>query len=140
MGTWQPGDDAELVAGWRLWLELSTCVWPDPSWDGTPAGVIRQVRDLLAVCEEIREDYVAESAGPAPAVLQLLQSMTFVASFPVHLWYDDTHPLDAERAELLHGDLAAFAAHVAGVRGALARGGGWEALDAERPPWGLPVD
>ncbi|GLZ33188.1 hypothetical protein Lesp02_53760 [Lentzea sp. NBRC 105346] len=140
MGTWRPKDEAELAAGWSLWLELSTRVWPDPSWDGTPADAIRQVRDLLSACEQIRSSYEAEAAAPSVALLQLLQSMTFVASFPVDLWHDDTHPLDVERAALLHGDLASFAEHVAGVRAALARGGGWASLDAERRPWGLPVD
>lgn len=138
MGTWSPVDEAELAAGWRLWLELADRVWPDSSWDGTPADVIRQIRSLLAACEEIRASYVAESPDPSMAFLQLLQSMSFVASFPVDLWHDDTHPLDVERAELLHGDLASFADHVAGVRAALARGGGWVELD--RRPWGLPVD
>jgi hypothetical protein len=138
MGTWCPADDAELAAGWRLWLELSDRVWPDQSWDGTPAHVIRQIRALLEACEEIRHDYVAESVRPSVALVQLLQSMAFVASFPVDLWHDDTHPLDVERAELLHGDLASFAEHVAGVRAALARGGGWVELD--RRTWGLPVD
>ncbi|MEV6240676.1 hypothetical protein [Lentzea sp. NPDC051838] len=138
MGTWFPSDDAELAAGWRLWLELSDRVYPDPSWDGTPADAIRGVRDLLAACESIRVDYLAESSEPSVALLQLLQSMPFVASFPVDLWHDDTHPLDVERAELLHGDLASFAQHVAGVRAALAQGGGWVELD--RRPWGLPVD
>ncbi|MCP2250740.1 hypothetical protein LX86_009535 [Lentzea aerocolonigenes] len=138
MGKWSPADDAELAAGWRLWLELSDRVWPDPSWNGTPADAIRQVRELLAACESIRLDYLAESTRPSVALLQLLQSMPFVASFPVDLWHDDTHPLDVERAELLHGDLASFAQHVAGVRAALARGGGWVELD--RRPWGLPVD
>ncbi|MEU0877619.1 hypothetical protein ABZ345_03385 [Lentzea sp. NPDC005914] len=138
MGTWFPADDAELAAGWRLWLELSDRVYPDPSWDGTGADAIRQVRDLLAACESIRSDYLAESSQPSVALLQLLQSMPFVASFPVDLWHDDTHPLDVERAELLHGDLASFADHVAGVRAALAQGGGWVELD--RRPWGLPVD
>ncbi len=138
MGTWCPADDAELATGWRLWLELVDRVWPDPSWDGTPADAMRQVRSLLAACEEIRTDYLAESPRPSVALLQLLQSMAFVASFPVDLWQGDTHPLDVDRAELLHGDLASFASHVAGVRAALARGGGWAELD--RRPWGLPVD
>ncbi|GGU19486.1 hypothetical protein [Lentzea flava] len=138
MSAWFPADDAELTAGWRLWLELSDRVYPDASWDGTPADAIRQVRELLAACEAIRLDYLAETTQPSVALLQLLQSMPFVASFPVDLWHDDTHPLDVERAELLHGDLASFAQHVAGVRAALARGGGWVELD--RRPWGLPVD
>ena len=138
MGAWMPAVDAELPAGWRLGRELSDRVYPDPSWDGTPADAIRQVRELLAACELIRLDYLAETAQPSVALLQLLQSMPFVASFPVDLWHDDTHPLDVERAELLHGDLASFAQHVAGVRAALARGGGWVELD--RRPWGLPVD
>lgn len=140
MGAWRPRDDDELAAGWRLWLELSTRVWPDPSWDGTPADAIRQVRELLAACEEVRASYVASSCAPSSAFLQLLQSMALVASLPVGLWYDDTLPLDAEHLALLHGDLATFAEHVAGVRAALARGGGWASLDAERRPWGLPVD
>ncbi|MGZ3141706.1 hypothetical protein ACVDFE_06860 [Lentzea chajnantorensis] len=138
MGAWRPADDAELTAGWRLWLELADRVYPGPSWDGTPADAIRQVRDLLAACDSIRTDYLTESPSPSAALLQLLQSMTFVASFPVDLWHDDVHPLDVERAELLHGDLASFAEHVAGVRAALARGGGW--VDLDRRPWGLPVD
>ena len=138
MGAWRPADDAELATGWRLWLELVDRVYPDPSWDGTPADAIRQVRDLLSACDSIRADYLAESTQPSVALLQLLESMRFVASFPVDLWHDDTHPLDVERAELLHGDLASFAQHVAGVRAALARGGGWVELD--RRPWGLPVD
>ncbi|KOV89037.1 hypothetical protein [Nocardia sp. NRRL S-836] len=138
MGAWRPADDAELASGWRLWLELVDRVYPDPSWDGTPADAIRQVRDLLAACDTIRRSYLAESSQPSAALLQLLESLTFVASFPVDLWHDDFHPLDVERAELLHADLASFADHVAGVRAALARGGGWVELD--RRPWGLPVD
>ena len=59
MGKWCPADDAELATGWRLWLELSDRVWPDPSWDGTPADAIRQVRALLAVCEDIRHGRLA---------------------------------------------------------------------------------
>lgn len=137
MGKWCPTDDAELATGWRLWLELSDRVFPDPSWDGTPADAIRQIRALLDACESIRADYLAETPRPSAALLQLLQSMAFVASFSVDLWHDDTHPLDDERAQLLHGDLASFVDHVAGVRAALAQGGGWAALER---PWGLPVD
>jgi hypothetical protein len=137
---WVPGDDAELTAGWRLWLELSTRTWPDAAWDGTPADAVRQLRELVSVCEDIETEYLGQHAMLSGTILRLLRYMVLTASFPIELWRDDTSALDAERAALLHSDLAGFSDHAACVRAVLARGGGWTELDAERSTWGYPAD
>lgn len=127
MGGWRPRDEAESAAGWRLWLALSGRVWPGAEWDGTSAAAVRGVRDLLAECAEIRASYAGD---PSAAVLRLVDSVVFAASLPLELWRDDDLPLDADRAALLHGDLAGLVEHVASVRAVLAHGGGWAELEA----------
>jgi hypothetical protein len=131
---WTPRNDAELTAGWRLWLELSTQIWPDATWDGTPADAIRRLRELFSLCDTIESDYLAESPEKSAEIVGLLQSMVVAASTPMELWWDDTYPLDEERAALLHADLACFADHAEGVRRLLGLGGGWSALNATVPP------
>lgn len=131
--SWTPRDEAELTAAWRLWLELNLRVWPDSDWSGSPADAVRPLRELIAKCDTIQADYTAQ-CGPAARrteLVQLLQSLVLVASIPLGLWADDSNPLDAERAALLHTDLACFAEHAKGVRGVLARGGGWTHVDAD---------
>lgn len=91
---WTPHDDAELTAGWRLWLELSDRVWPDHTWSGAPADAIRQIRGLLQTCNDIHADYLASSANGSGDIVRLLQSMIFAAWLPVELWADDKAPLD----------------------------------------------
>jgi hypothetical protein len=130
---WTPKNDAELTAGWRLWLELSTQVWPDATWDGTPADAVRRLRELFAICDDIQTEYLAASPERSAEIVGLLRSMFLAAFAPVRLWCDDVHPLDEERAALLHADLAGFADHADGVRKLLAVGGGWSALNATVP-------
>jgi hypothetical protein len=127
---WSPKNDAELVAGWRLWLELSTQVWPDATWDGTPADAVCRLRVLLRVCDEIQTEYIAESPEKSAEIVRLLQSMFLAATTLVALWWDDDwDSLDDERAALLRADLACFADHADGVRTLLAVGGGWSAMN-----------
>ncbi|GAA1338231.1 hypothetical protein [Saccharothrix algeriensis] len=125
MGTWQPRDEHESAAGWRLWLALSGRLWPDGSWDGTPAAAVAGLRGIASACAEIR----SACPGDAP-VLRLVDSVVFVVSLPLELWRDDHVPVDADRAALLHGDLAGVVEHAAGVRAVLASGGGWAELEA----------
>jgi hypothetical protein len=127
---WAPKNDAELTAGWRLWLELSTQIWPDATWDGSPADAVRRLRELYAICDEIQAEYLAESPEKSAEIVGLLRSMTSAASTAVGPWHNDPRPLDEERATLLHADLACFADHADGVRQLLAVGGGWPALNA----------
>jgi hypothetical protein len=130
---WTPRNDAELTAGWRLWLELSMQVWPDATWNGTPAEAARRLRELFAICDDIQTEYLAASSERSGEIVGLLRSMLLAACTPVGLWWDDVDPLDEERAALLHADLACFADHADGVRRLLAVGGGWSALNATVP-------
>ncbi|WP_433266595.1 hypothetical protein ACQPZF_41275 [Actinosynnema sp. CS-041913] len=125
MGSWQPRDEAESAAGWRLWLALSARVWPDASWDGTPASAVAGLREITSACAEIRSGF----PGDAP-VLRLVDSVVFVVSLPVELWRDDHLAVDADRAALLHSDLAGVVEHAADVRAVLAAGGGWAELES----------
>ncbi len=125
MGEWQPRDEAESAAGWRLWLALSTRLWPGEEWDGTPASAVVGLREIAEACDEIRSG----CPGDAP-VLRLVDSVVFVISLPVELWRDDHVPVDADRAALLHSDLAGVVEHAAGVRAVLASGGGWAELES----------
>jgi hypothetical protein len=127
---WKPRDDADLTAGWRLWLELSTQPWPDANWDDTPASAVWRLRELFAACDEIEAEYVEESHEKSGEIVRLLRSLCLAASAPVELWWDDMQPLDSERAALLHADLAGFADHADGVCTILAAGGGWSSLSA----------
>ncbi|NUT53087.1 MAG: hypothetical protein HOV94_38240 [Saccharothrix sp.] len=124
---WRPRDATESAAGWRLWLALSGRLWPSAGWDGTPAAAVAGLRAVLAECDGIRGTYPGD---PAAAVLRLVDSVVFVVSLPLELWREDGTPVDAERAALLHGDLAGVVEHLAEVRGVLARGGGWAELEA----------
>ncbi|RJQ90655.1 hypothetical protein [Amycolatopsis panacis] len=127
-GQWKPRDDAELAAGWRLWLELGSCAWPGADWDGTPAEAVRGLDRCFAACDEILDGY-HRGGGPGDAAAAgLVRSMILAANWTLELWRDDTVPLDAERAALLHADLAGFADHAASVRTILADGGGWASL------------
>jgi len=132
MVMWQPGDEVELAAGWRLWLELSTRGWPGQDWDGTPAAAVRPLRDLITACEEVHAGYLAESRTPSATIVQFLQSIVMVASLPISLWCDDVHEVDVDRAALLHSDLAGFIEHVTAIRALLAVGGGWAEFDADQ--------
>ncbi|MBE1499563.1 hypothetical protein H4696_006663 [Amycolatopsis lexingtonensis] len=127
-GRWVPRDHDELTAGWRLWLELGSSAWPRPGWDGTPAEAVRGLRELMGACEEILAGYLAAGGSQAAEVAALLRSMYLAAGWTWKLWQGDTLPLDDERAELLHRDLAGFADHAQGVRTLLAEGGGWASL------------
>jgi len=129
--TWTPHDDAELVAGWRLWLELSDRAWPTAAWDGTPAGAVGQLRELLDACDEI-EHACRESAEPSPEFAALFHPLTLSASAVISLWWDDYAPLDAGRAQALHEDLQRFGALAERVLTLLAAHGGWTRLDAVR--------
>jgi len=122
-GQWVPRDHDELTAGWRLWLELGSSVWPRPDWDGSAAEAVRGLRELMTACDEI-----LASCSPSTEVAALLRSMYLAASWTWKLWQGDTLPLDDERAEMLHRDLAGFADHALGVRALLAEGGGWASL------------
>ncbi|MBW4715588.1 hypothetical protein [Saccharothrix obliqua] len=125
MTTWQPRDGTESAAGWRLWLALSGRLWPGDDWDATPASAVRVLRDIAVTCADIR------STCPVDAPVQrLVDSVAFVVSLPLELWRDDHVPVDADRAALLHGDLAGVVEHAAGVRAVLAAGGGWAELES----------
>lgn len=127
MEGWRPRDEAESAAGWRLWLALSGRLWPSAEWDGTPAAAVAGLRSVLAECAGIRGTYAGDQSA---AVLRLVDSVVFVLSLPVDLWREDGLPVDADRAALLHSDLAGVVEHVAEVRAVLARGGGWAELEA----------
>lgn len=122
-GQWVPRDHDELTAGWRLWLELGSSAWPRPDWDGSAAEAVRGLRELMTACDEI-----LRSCSQSTEVAALLRSMYLAASWTWKLWQGDTLPLDDERAEMLHRDLACFADHALGVRTLLAEGGGWASL------------
>lgn len=124
---WRPQDEAESAAGWRLWLALTSRLWPPAEWDGTPAAALSGLREVLAECDGIRGSYAGDRAA---AVLRLVDSVVFVVSLPLDLWWDDVLPVDADRAALLHSDLAGVVEHAADVRAVLARGGGWAELEA----------
>ena len=130
--SWTPHDEAELVAGWRLWLELSDRAWPTAAWDGTPADAVRQLRDLLAACDDIETSYRAAAEVRSAAFNRLIQGLVVTAGTAIGLWFDDFEPLDSERAALLHEDLAQFAAQAEQVLTLLAANGGWAELDAAR--------
>ncbi|ONI82266.1 hypothetical protein ALI22I_39755 [Saccharothrix sp. ALI-22-I] len=127
MDGWRPRDEAESAAGWRLWLALSCRLWPSAEWDGTPAAAVGGLREILAECDRIRGTYVGDRSA---VVLRLVDSVVFVVSLPVELWREDVLPVDADRAALLHSDLAGVIEHAADVRAVLARGGGWAELEA----------
>lgn len=127
-GHWTPHDDAELTAAWRLWLELGTGSWPGPDWDGTPADAVRGLDRLFTTCDEILSAYQREGGPSDSGVAGLVRSIFLASNWTLELWRGDTAPLDAERAALLHADLAGFADHVTGVRALLAAGGGWASL------------
>lgn len=130
--SWTPRDDAELVAGWRLWLELSDRAWPTAAWDGTPSDAVRQLRELLGACDEIESAYRSAAAEPSPEFVRMVQSLVLTAGTAIGLWYDDCAPLDDERASLLHEDLAQFADQAERVLTLLAANGGWSALQEVR--------
>src|SRR5436190_12368563 len=92
--SWTPNDEAELVAGWRLWLELSDRAWPTAARDGTPAGAVRQLRELLAACDEIETAYRAAAAAPSADFLRLTQGLAVTAGSVISLWFDDVDQLD----------------------------------------------
>jgi hypothetical protein len=129
--SWTPHDEAELVAGWRLWLELSDRGWPAASWDGTPAGAVRRHRELLAACDDIETGYRDAVGEPSAGFLRLVQGLVVTAGAAIGLWFDDFDPLDDERASLLHADLARFAEQAEQVLTVLAVNGGWTGLDAD---------
>ncbi|OKI39435.1 hypothetical protein A6A25_03710 [Saccharothrix sp. CB00851] len=124
---WRPRDEVESAAGWRLWLALSGRLWPSAEWDGTPAQAVGGLRAVLAECDGIRGAYAGDRTA---AVLRLVDSVVFVLSLPLELWRDDVLPVDADRAALLHSDLAGAVEHLAEVRAVLAGGGGWAELEA----------
>ncbi|WP_103353141.1 hypothetical protein [Amycolatopsis sp. CA-128772] len=127
--SWTPHDEAELVAGWRLWLELYDRGWPSSSWDGTPAGAVRRLRELLAACDDIETGYRAAVGEPSAGFLRLVQGLVVTAGTAIGFWFDDFEPLDDARAELLHDDLARFAEQAERVLAVLAVNGGWTGLD-----------
>ncbi len=130
--SWTPHDEAELVAGWRLWLELSDRAWPTAAWDGTPADAARQLRELVAACDDIETSYRAATREPSAEFMALIQGLVLTTGAAIELWCDDFAPLDSERAELLHGDLAQFAEQAERVLTLLAANGGWTGLDGIR--------
>ncbi|WP_158884644.1 hypothetical protein [Amycolatopsis anabasis] len=132
--SWTPADDAELAAGWRLWLELSDRTWPNATWNGTPADAVRQLRELLAACDEIESEFRAASPRKSADILRLIQSIVVTTAPAIDLWWDDPHPLDPERAALLHADLSHFADHATQLLTALATGGNWLTLHTTRHP------
>ncbi|WIX86924.1 hypothetical protein [Amycolatopsis sp. DG1A-15b] len=127
-GQWVPRDHDELTAGWRLWLELGSSVWPRPGWDGSPDEAVRGVCEFLGSCDRILTEYLDSGGSTEAEVAGLIRSMHLAASWIRELWQGDTVPLDAERMALLHSDLAGFADHALGVRTLLAEGGGWASL------------
>ena len=129
--SWTPHDEAELIAGWRLWLELGDRTWPSAAWDGTAADVVRPLRELVAACDAIETGYRKAVREPSDAFIRIIQFLVFTASPVIELWADDEVPLDAERIALLHADLAGFAEHAERVLEVLAVSGGWAALAAE---------
>jgi len=130
--SWTPHDEAELLAGWRLWLELSDRAWPTAAWDGTPAGAVAQLRELLAACDDIETAYRETAKTPSPGFRRLVQGLVVTAGTAIGLWWDDFDPLDSERAALLHDDLARFAEQAEQVLALLAANGGWTGLDEGR--------
>ncbi|WIY03464.1 hypothetical protein QRX60_06300 [Amycolatopsis mongoliensis] len=130
--SWTPHDEAELVAGWRLWLELSDRAWPTAAWDGTPADAVRRLRELLTACDDIETAYRESAAEPSPGFRRLVQGLVVTASTAIGLWWDDFDQLDSERAALLHDDLARFAEQAEQVLRLLAANGGWTGLDEAR--------
>jgi len=130
--SWTPSGEAELVAGWRLWLELSDRTWPTAAWDGTPADAARQLRELVAACDDIETSYRAAAGEPSAEFLSMIQGLVLATGAAIELWADDYAPLDADRAELLHGDLAQFAEQAERVLTLLAANGGWAGLDEIR--------
>ncbi|MEC3978074.1 hypothetical protein [Amycolatopsis sp. H20-H5] len=130
--SWTPHDEAELIAGWRLWLELRDRAWPNAAWDGTPAGASRQLLDLVAACDQVETEYRAAAAEPPGEIVRMVRSLVFAASAVVELWFDDFEPLEDERAELLHADLAGFGEHADRILNLLAANGGWTGLDPGR--------
>ena len=126
---WAPKNDAELTAGWRLWIELSTQAWPDATWEETPAEAAGRLRELFTICDDIQAEYLAASPEKSAEIVGLLRSMVSAAGEAIGLWHNDPHPLDEGRAALLHADLACFADHADGVRQLLADGGGWSTLN-----------
>jgi hypothetical protein len=130
--SWTPHDEAELIAGWRLWLELRDRAWPNASWDGTPAGASRQLLELVAACNEVETDYRAATPEPSGAIVAMVQSLVFAASTCIELWFDAFEPLEGERAGLLHADLAGFGEHADRILNLLAASGGWTGF--ERAP------
>ncbi len=127
-GQWVPRDQDELTAGWRLWLELGSSVWPRPDWDGSPDEAVRGLRELLQACDDVLAEYLAAGGSAEAGVAGLVWSLHPAAGWIRELWAGDTTPLDGERLALLHGDLAGFAEHALGVRTLLAEGGGWGSL------------
>jgi hypothetical protein len=120
-----------LVAGWRLWLELSDRAWPTAAWDGTPADAVGQLRGLLDACDDI-ESVCRASAEPSAEFAAMIQPLVLSASAVISLWWDDHAPLDADRARALHGDLNRFAELADRVLTVLSAHGGWSQLDAVR--------
>lgn len=86
---WTPRDHAELVAGWRLWLELSSGVHPGPDWDGSAAAAVARLRDLVGLCDAIQAEYVAASDDPNGTILAMLRLVVFLASSSIENWWDD---------------------------------------------------
>ncbi|MBB1157588.1 hypothetical protein [Amycolatopsis dendrobii] len=129
--TWTPHDEAELVAGWRLWLELSDRAWPTASWDGTPSGAVGPLRELLDACDEI-ESTCRETAEPSAEFTDIVQPLVLCASAVICLWWDDHAPLDSARAKALHEDLRRFSALAERVLTLLSAHGGWTELDVAR--------
>ncbi len=129
--SWTPHDEAELIAGWRLWLELGDRTWPSAAWDGTAADVVRPLRELVAACDEIETGYRAAVDEPSEEFIRIIQFLVWTVSTVIELWADDEVPLDAERIALLHADLAGFAEQAERVLELLAVSGGWTGLAAE---------
>ncbi len=129
--SWTPHDEAELIAGWRLWLELGDRAWPSAAWDGTAADIVRPLRELVAACDEIETGYRKAVPEPSEEFIRIIQFLVFTVSTVIELWADDEVPLDVERIALLHEDLAGFAEQAERVLEVLAVSGGWAALAAE---------
>lgn len=129
--TWTPYDEAELVAGWRLWLELSDRVWLSAAWDGTPSDAVQPLRELLDVFDDI-EDGCRAAGEPSDEFGRLIQPLVLSASAVIGLWWDDHAPLDTDRARTLHEDLQRFVTLAERVLTVLSVHGGWAELDAVR--------